>query len=127
MMLGFMVSSIVGGQLLSRTGRYKFLAIGGFAIAAVGAFMLSHLTVNSTNALLLRDMIIVGLGVGVLMSLFTIVVQNAFPFNVLGEVTAIGSWINDNAATKMSLTVLGLGMMVVGTLMFGVRRENVKS
>jgi hypothetical protein len=38
-----------------------------------------------------------------------------------------GSWINENAATKTSLTLLGLGMMVVGTLMFGVRRETPKS
>lgn len=38
-----------------------------------------------------------------------------------------GSWINENAATKTSLTVLGLGMMVVGTLMFGVRREDPKA
>jgi EmrB/QacA subfamily drug resistance transporter len=88
MMLGFMFSSIVGGQLLSRTGRYKALSLGGFAIGAFGMVLLSQMTVTATNALLIRDMIVVGLGVGVLMSLFTIVVQNAFPFKYLGEVTA---------------------------------------
>src|SRR6266567_4537930 len=39
LMLGFMFSSIVGGQLLSRTGRYKILAMIGFTIAAIGMFM----------------------------------------------------------------------------------------
>src|SRR5436305_251100 len=44
LMIGFMISSILGGQLLSRTGRYKILAICGFAVAALGMFLLSRMT-----------------------------------------------------------------------------------
>ncbi|HEV2472815.1 MAG TPA: MDR family MFS transporter, partial [Chthonomonadales bacterium] len=40
LMIGFMISSILGGQLLSRTGRYKVLALVGFAVAALGMFLL---------------------------------------------------------------------------------------
>src|SRR5215467_10631803 len=47
MMLGFMFSSIVGGQLLSRTGRYKILAMFGFAVAAVGMLLLSRMSVTT--------------------------------------------------------------------------------
>src|SRR6266516_2959709 len=88
LMLGFMVSSIVGGQLLSRTGRYKILAMCGFAVAAVGMFLLSRMTTTTVEGEVIRNMIITGLGIGVMMSLFTIVVQNAFPYRQLGEVTA---------------------------------------
>jgi EmrB/QacA subfamily drug resistance transporter len=88
MMLGFIVSSVVGGQLLARTGRYKALALGGFAVAAFGMFVLSRMTTSTTNSELVRNMIITGLGLGVLMSLFTIIVQNAFGRDMLGQVTS---------------------------------------
>src|SRR5579875_193991 len=77
MMVGFMISSVVGGQLLSRTGRYKILAIAGFAVAAVGMFLFSRMDASTGNAVVVLNMIIAGLGMGVMMSLFTIVVQNA--------------------------------------------------
>jgi EmrB/QacA subfamily drug resistance transporter len=88
MMLGFIVSSIVGGQLLSRTGRYKILAIVGFVVGATGMFLLSRMTPSTTNGEVVRNMVITGLGIGVLMSLFTIIVQNAFSRDKIGQVTS---------------------------------------
>src|SRR6266567_791673 len=78
MMLGFMFSSLVGGQILSRTGRYKILAICGFIVAALGMFLLSRMVATTAAGEVVRNRIITGLGIGVMMSLFTIVVQNAF-------------------------------------------------
>src|SRR5712691_1507488 len=75
MMIAFIFSSIVGGQLLSRTGRYKVLAIFGFAVTAIGMFLLSRMAVTTAQGEIVRNMIISGLGAGVLLSLFTIVVQ----------------------------------------------------
>lgn len=88
MMLGFMVSSIIGGQILSRTGRYKWLAIISMVIAVTGMLLLSRMGAGSTNPIVIRNMVITGLGMGTMMSLFTIVVQNAFPFRMMGAVTA---------------------------------------
>jgi EmrB/QacA subfamily drug resistance transporter len=88
MMLGFIASSVVGGQLMARTGRYKVLALAGFAVAAFGMFLLSRMTTGTTNGELVRNMIITGLGLGILMSLFTIIVQNAFNRDMLGQVTS---------------------------------------
>jgi EmrB/QacA subfamily drug resistance transporter len=109
LMLGFIVSSIVGGQVLSRTGKYKVMALGGFAVAAVGMFLLSRMTIHTTNPELIRNMVITGLGIGVMMSLFTIVVQNAFPFRQLGEVTATLSFFRSMGGT-IGLAVLGAVM-----------------
>src|SRR5438034_4614484 len=47
LMLGFMFSSIVGGQLLSRTARYKILAMIGFRIPAIGMFILFRMHANT--------------------------------------------------------------------------------
>lgn len=109
MMLGFMFSSIVGGQFLSRTGHYKILAILGFIIASVGMFLLSRMTATTSEGLISLNMVITGLGMGVMMSLFTIVVQNAFPFRRLGEVTAGLTFFRSIGST--------IGVAVMGTIM----------
>src|SRR2546430_12516768 len=109
LMLGFMFSSIVGGQLLSRTGRYKILAMIGFTIAAIGMFMLSRMTPTTTQGEVVRNMLVTGLGIGVMMSLFTIVVQNAFPYRQLGEVTASLTFFRSIGST--------MGVAVMGTIM----------
>jgi len=88
MMVGLIVVSIVSGQLLSRTGRYKVLAIVGTAVMAVGMYLLSTMSVQTDNNALVRNMVVLGLGLGTSMALFTIIVQNAFPANRLGVVTA---------------------------------------
>lgn len=110
MMLGFMVSSIIGGQLLSRTGRYKLIAIGGLAIGTVGMLLLSLMDVNATQEMVVRNMVVTGLGIGVLMSLFTIVVQNAVAFSQLGEVTASLTFFRSIGGT-ISMAILGSVMI----------------
>ncbi len=88
MMLGVIVVSILSGQILSRTGRYKILAIVGTAVIAVGMYLLGTMTASTGNDVLVRNMVVLGLGLGTSMALFTIVVQNAFPVERLGVVTA---------------------------------------
>ncbi|HEX9036010.1 MAG TPA: MDR family MFS transporter [Ktedonobacterales bacterium] len=119
MMLGFMVSSLIGGQLLSRTGRYKILALVGFVIALFGMLLLSKMDVHATDSLLVRNMIITGLGLGVMMSLFTIVVQNAFPVQQLGEVTATLSFFRSMGST--------IGLAVFGAIFTNALTANIQS
>ena len=119
MMLGFMFSSLVGGQILSRTGKYKVLALGGFAVASVGMYLLSRMNIATSNAELVRNMIITGLGIGVMMSLFTIVVQNAFPFRMLGEVTATLSFFRSMGGT--------IGLAALGAVMTNAFTNNLQS
>jgi len=109
MMLGFIVSSIVGGQIMSRTGRYKFLALGGFVVATVGMALLARMPADVSSSVVIRNMIILGLGIGVSMSLFTIIVQNAFPFRQLGEVTASLTFFRSIGGT--------IGAALFGTIM----------
>ncbi|HLZ22255.1 MAG TPA: MDR family MFS transporter [Ktedonobacterales bacterium] len=119
MMIGFMISSIIGGQILSRTGKYKILALLGFIVAAFGMFLLSRMSPSTTNGELVRNMLITGLGIGVMMSLFTIVVQNAFPFRMLGEVTATLSFFRSMGGT--------VGLAVLGTIMSTTFASNLQA
>lgn len=119
LMLGFMFSSIVGGQILSRTGRYKILAIIGFIVAAAGMYLLSRMTPDTSQGQLVISMIVTGLGIGVMMSLFTIVVQNAFPYRQLGEVTASLTFFRSIGST--------MGVAVMGTIMTNVFQNALQS
>jgi EmrB/QacA subfamily drug resistance transporter len=106
MMLGFMASSVIGGQIMSRTGKYRVLSIVSLAVAVFGMFLLGRMGVDATNALVIRDMVITGLGMGTMMSLFTIVVQNAFPFQEMGVVTAALQFFRSIGGT-VGIAILG--------------------
>jgi EmrB/QacA subfamily drug resistance transporter len=88
LMLGFIASSIIGGQILSRTGKYRWLLIGSFVVTICGLYLLSTMGVATSHGTLIGFMVVTGLGMGIGMAAFTIVVQNAFPLSRLGEVTA---------------------------------------
>jgi EmrB/QacA subfamily drug resistance transporter len=88
MMFAAIVASIASGQRMARTGRYKWMVVAGFAAVAVGAWLLSRMTMGSGRTTLWFDTAVMGLGLGVAMSAFTSIVQNQYPVHRLGEVTA---------------------------------------
>ena len=88
LMLGMIVASILSGQIISKTGTYKKLAILSFAIGTVGMFLLSTLTTNTTNLELITYEIIAGIGGGLAIPIFTVAAQNAVTKRDLGVVTS---------------------------------------
>src|SRR5712692_3761186 len=87
LMLTSIVGSVVSGQLVSRLGKYKWLAILGMIISVAGGVLLVRLGVHSTNNDVLLAMLVMGLGMGFGMSLYTLVVQNALPRKI-GQATS---------------------------------------
>ncbi len=88
MMLGMVVTSVIAGQIMSRWRRYKFLAFVGIGGMAAGFYLLSTMGPGTSNAEAIRNMVIVGAGLGVTFPLYMIAVQNAFSRDQLGSVTA---------------------------------------
>jgi EmrB/QacA subfamily drug resistance transporter len=88
MMAGLILSSIVSGLIVSRTGRYKWLLVGAIVLMGVGTALMTNLTADTPLPIVWFWMFLVGLGVGPTFSVFTIVVQNAVPFSVLGVATS---------------------------------------
>ncbi len=109
MMLGFIASSIIGGQLLSRWGRYKILLLLGFLITVIGLYLLAQMGVDTSNRTVIINMVITGLGMGLPMAIFTIVVQNAYPLSRLGEVTAGLQFFRSVGGT--------IGLAIFGTIL----------
>lgn len=88
MMLTLIVGSIVSGQIIGRTGRYKVQAIVGLAIMTGGILLLAGMQSDTERPDVIRNMIIVGVGLGLTMPVYTLVVQNAVERRMLGAATA---------------------------------------
>jgi MFS family permease len=104
--LAVVVTNILGGQLISRTGRYQRVAIVGLVICVIGVFLLLGMGANTDNATLVRNMIIIGLGLGFVLPVYTVAVQNALPYNRLGVVTSSVQFSRSIGST-IGISVLG--------------------
>jgi len=78
------ITSIVAGQAVSRTGRYKFFPIVGGVIMAVGMFLLSRLGVGTTRLETSLDYVVLGLGMGFLMQMVSLIAQNSVELKDMG-------------------------------------------
>lgn len=85
---GMMVSSIVSGQLASRTGRYKVFMVSGIALAAVSILSLAGLNPSTPFWQEAVRLVFVGLGMGMVMPLMNLAVQNEFEQKDLGAATS---------------------------------------
>ena len=88
LLIGLIGSSIIAGLIVARTGRYKVLVLSGLVVMAVGIFLMTQLQANTELPVFWLWMFITGVGIGPTLSVFTIVVQNAVPFNKLGVATS---------------------------------------
>jgi EmrB/QacA subfamily drug resistance transporter len=87
LLVGLLGSSIIAGQLISRTGTYKRILLSGVTLFCVGAFMGTFLSPGTSNYYLWASMFLMGLGIGPAMSGFTVVVQNAVGMQQIGVAT----------------------------------------
>lgn len=88
LMAGMVISSVISGQIVSRTGKYKWLGAAGMLTSAFGMYLLSRMSPGTTATTLRLNMVIVGAGLGVTMPIFMVAVQSAFDHSRLGQVTA---------------------------------------
>lgn len=109
MVLTLTVVSLSAGQFISRTGRYKALAVTGTALVSAGILWLSTMSPSTTSGQLIEHMIVIGAGLGISMPIFNLVVQNAFEHARLGVVTASVQLSRSIGAT--------VGVAVMGTLL----------
>lgn len=88
MVIGQVATSIISGRIISKSGRYKWMAVGGLFIATLGMFLLSRMSASTSQLDLTIRMVVLGLGMGVTMPIFNLAVQNAFEHSKIGVVTA---------------------------------------
>ncbi|MFL6056353.1 MAG: MFS transporter [Actinoallomurus sp.] len=88
MMTGLLLTSIVSGQLITRTGRYKVYPVIGTVLTTVALFLLS--TLDETTSTLRTSVYlgVLGLGLGLIMQVLIIAVQNTVGYEDLGAATS---------------------------------------
>jgi len=108
LMGGSLVTSIISGQLISRTGRYKVFPLVGTACTALGLFLLSRMNMETSTITASLIMLVLGLGLGLVMQVLVIAVQNAVEYRDLGVATS--------GATLFRLVGGSLGTAVLGAI-----------
>ncbi|NUU20887.1 MAG: DHA2 family efflux MFS transporter permease subunit [Streptomycetaceae bacterium] len=88
MMIGLLVASIGSGQIITRWGRYKIFPILGTAVMAVGMFLLSRMDEHTTTAASSLYMLVFGFGLGLVMQVIVLAVQNSVDYKDLGVATS---------------------------------------
>lgn len=112
MMGGMILASLVIGQIVSKTGKYKGFILAGFAAAAAGVFTLSFLTPESPYWHEAIIMALMGIGLGTGMPIMNLAVQNEFEQHDLGAATA-SSQLFRGLGSTIGTAVLS-GILTVG-------------
>ena len=121
MLLSLTITSIITGQIISKTGKYKKLVIAEFVITGIGVVLLATMNVNTPYYLLLAYSTILGIGSGMAYNIFNVAVQNAFTQREIGIVTASMRFFR-NVGTIVFVPIFGyimnftLGSSTVATL-----------
>jgi MFS family permease len=89
MMMAMIGSSVISGQLIARTGRYKLMSIAGLSVGTFGMFLLSGMGPDTDYLTVVRNMVLIGLGLGPVMPVFTLVSQAAVRMDQLGVATSL--------------------------------------
>jgi len=106
---GLIAGNIVVGQLVAKIGKYKGLLIGSLVILCVSMVVMGFtITAHSTQTELTLKMIIVGVGLGPSIPLFTLAIQSAVPPQQIGVATSMATF-----SRQMGSTV---GLAIVGTI-----------
>jgi EmrB/QacA subfamily drug resistance transporter len=88
MMAGVLVTSITSGRVISRFGRYRPFPIAGTALMTLGVALLATLGIASSIRAAVMYMVVLGLGVGMVMQVLVLAVQNAVDYRNLGVATS---------------------------------------
>jgi EmrB/QacA subfamily drug resistance transporter len=88
LMGGLLVASIGSGLLVSKWGRYKVFPVVGTALMTVGLFLMSRIGVATGAWTMAGYMVVFGLGLGLILQVLTVAVQNAVPYEELGTATS---------------------------------------
>lgn len=111
MMGGIVVASVVSGQLISRTGRYRVYPILGGALSVVGMWLLSGLATDTPRFEYSIAQAVLGLGIGLIMPVLVLAVQNSVAPTDLGTATSANNYFRQIGGS--------VGAAVFGTLFAG--------
>ena len=106
LMGGLLITSIASGQVITRTGHYKPFPIAGTAVMALGLYLLSTMDPSISREAIIGFMFVLGLGLGLVMQVLVLAVQNAVDYSDLGVATS-GATLFRSMGGALGTSVLG--------------------
>lgn len=106
LMAGMTASTAAGGALVTRTGRYKPVMIGGGVVLLIGMGLMCFIGPDTSSLDLAWRLLVLGIGLGPGQSLFNLAVQNAVPVGQLGVATSSGQFVRQIGST-MGVALFG--------------------
>jgi hypothetical protein len=83
-----LIVSIGSGQIISKSGRYRFFPIIGTLLITLGLYLLSLMGLGTSTVLSSLYMLVLGMGLGSVMQVLVLIAQNAVPYEELGVATS---------------------------------------
>ena len=117
LLIGVIGSSIISGQIISKTGKYKILILVSLALTVLGSWFFTNMTSTTDRWVLRAWMFVLGVGIGPTLAVFTIVVQNAVPFTKLGVATSNLTFFRQIGGV--------VGLSIAGTLFGTILRDQI--
>jgi EmrB/QacA subfamily drug resistance transporter len=99
LMMGVVVTAIGSGRIISHTGRYKWWPVTGMAFCSVGMWLLSRMDPSTGGWYASASMAVLGLGVGMVMQVLVLAIQNAVPHRDLGSATSAANFFRSIGGT----------------------------
>jgi len=106
-MVGAVIASAISGQWISHSGRYRPNALAGPVVLGAGLVLLSRMDTSTTNAEAAAYMVVAGVGLGLMMQVFVVAVQNVVPLRAMGSATALTQFSRSIGAT-LGVTLMGV-------------------
>uniref|UniRef100_UPI00370437CD MDR family MFS transporter n=1 Tax=Streptomyces silvisoli TaxID=3034235 RepID=UPI00370437CD len=106
MMISVMVVSLVGGVLITRTGRYRALPIIGSALVVVGLALFATMDVHTSSTTTALYMVVLGAGMGGLLQTTSLIAQNSVPMRDMGAATGASTFLR-NMGGSLGVSLLG--------------------
>ncbi|RVW07906.1 DHA2 family efflux MFS transporter permease subunit [Prescottella agglutinans] len=97
--LGIAIASVLSGQLIARTGRYRIFTVAGAVLIALAALLLHSVTADTGLPIFMLYIFVLGLGLGNLLQPLTLAIQNALPPKDMGVSTAAATFFRQIGGT----------------------------
>jgi EmrB/QacA subfamily drug resistance transporter len=88
MVLGLLATALISGTVVSKTGRYRLFPIAGSAVTAIGLYLISRMNQHTNFWVESLFLLVLGAGIGLIMQILTLVVQNTVDYSDLGTATS---------------------------------------
>ncbi|MGW0871766.1 DHA2 family efflux MFS transporter permease subunit [Streptomyces sp. NPDC002740] len=111
MVAGLLLASTVSGQIVSRTGRWKVFPVAGTGVTTLGLLLLHRLDEHSSTGAMSACFFVFGLGLGLVMQVLVLIVQNAVAYEDLGVATSGATFFRSIGAS--------FGVAIFGTVFSG--------